>query len=359
MTDRSQTSPIIIGGVDTHKDLHVAAVVDAQDRVIATESFSTTRAGYRAMLRWMRAHGDIARVGIECTGSYGAGLMRHLDAAGIEVLEVTAGDKADRRKRGKDDTIDAEQAAHAAYARCRTVTPRAHDGMVESLRALKIARTTAVKARRVALQMIHALIVSAPEELRDQLRNMTRMQLIRTLATWRPDTTGYRDPVTATRISLKSLARRYLELHDEIADLEVPMHALVDELAPDLLARPGVGYESAAQLIITAGDNPERLACEGSFAMLCGTAPLPASSGKTTRHRLNRGGDRAANSALHMIAVSRWRIDPTTKEYVARKKAEGHSNPEILRLLKRYIAREVYYLLRNQQRAIHQGTTAA
>ena len=207
--------------------------------------------------------------------------------------------------------------------------------------------------------MIHALIVSAPEELRDQLRNMTRMQLIRTLATWRPDTTGYRDPVTATRISLKSLARRYLELHDEIADLEVPMHALGDELAPDLLARPGVGYESAAQLIITAGDNPERLACEGSFAMLCGTAPLPASSGKTTRHRLNRGGDRAANSALHMIAVSRWRIDPTTKEYVARKKAEGHSNPEILRLLKRYIAREVYYLLRNQQRAIHQGTTAA
>ena len=129
MTDRSQTSPIIIGGVDTHKDLHVAAVVDAQDRVIATESFTTTRAGYRAMLRWMRAHGDIARVGIECTGSYGAGLMRHLDAAGIEVLEVTAGDKADRRKRGKDDTIDAEQAAHAAYARCRTVTPRAHDGL--------------------------------------------------------------------------------------------------------------------------------------------------------------------------------------------------------------------------------------
>lgn len=240
MTDTA-TSPIVIGGVDTHKDLHVAAVVDAHDRVIATEAFSTTRAGYRAMLRWMRTHGDIARVGIECTGSYGAGVMRHLDQAGIEVLEVTAGDKADRRKRGKDDTIDAEQ---AAYARRRTVTPRAHDGMVESLRALKIARSTAVKARRVALQMIHALIISAPEELRDQLRNMTRMQLIRTIASWRPDATGYRDPVTATKMSLKSLARRYLELHDEIADLEIAMHALVDELAPDLLARPGVGYES-------------------------------------------------------------------------------------------------------------------
>ena len=150
-----------------------------------------------------------------------------------------------------------------------------------------------------------------------------------------------------------------MELHDEIADLETLMHALVDELAPELLARPGIGYESATQLLITAGDNPDRLRSEGSFAMLCGTAPLPASSGKTNRHRLNRGGDRAANSALHMIAVSRWRIDPSTKAYVARKRAEGHSNPEILRLLKRYIAREIYYLLRNHQRALNHTYTAA
>ena len=164
------TSPIVIGGVDTHKELHVVAVVDAYDRVLGTESFSTTRAGYRALVGWMRTFGDIARVGVECTGSYGAGLMRHLDAAGIEVLEVTSGDKADGRKRGKNDVIDAEQAAHAAYARVRTVTPRAHDGMVESLRALKIARTSAINARRVALQLIHATIISAPEELRDQLR---------------------------------------------------------------------------------------------------------------------------------------------------------------------------------------------
>lgn len=359
MKDPKSPSPVIIGGVDTHKELHVAAVVDATDTVLATESFSTTRAGYRAMLRWMRSYGDIARVGVECTGSYGAGLMRHLDTAGLDVLEVTAGDKTDRRKRGKDDTIDAEQAAHAAFARVRTVTPRAHNGMVESLRALKIVRKTAIAGRRTALQMIQALIISAPEELRDQLRNMTRMQLIRILAAWRPDLSDYRDPVTATKIALKSLARRYLELHDEIADLEVHMHALVDELAPDLLARTGIGYESATQLLITAGDNPDRLGSEGSFAMLCGTAPLPASSGKTTRHRLNRGGDRAANSALHMIAVSRWRLDPDTKVYVSRKRAEGHSNPEILRLLKRYIAREVYYLLRNQHRTINQTTTAA
>ena len=179
MKDPKSPSPVIIGGVDTHKELHVAAVVDATDTVLATESLSTTRAGYRAMLGWMRSYGDIARVGVECTGSYGAGLMRHLDTAGFDVLEVTAGDKTDRRKRGKDDTIDAEQAAHAAFARVRTVTPRAHDGMVESLRALKIVRKTAIAGRRTALQMIQALIISAPEELRDQLRTMTRMQLIR------------------------------------------------------------------------------------------------------------------------------------------------------------------------------------
>ncbi|MET3812199.1 transposase [Arthrobacter sp. UYEF3] len=231
--------------------------------------------------------------------------------------------------------------------------------MVESLRALKTARKTAVSGRRVALQMIKAQVIAAPEELHDQLRNMTRMQLIRTLAAWRPDLTGYRDPVTATKIALKSLARRYLELHDEIADLEVHMHALVDELAPELLARTGVGYESATQLLITAGDNPGRLGSEASFAMLCGAAPLPASSGMTTRHRLNRSGDRAANSALHMIAISRWRIDPTTQAFVARKRAEGHSNPEILRCLKRYLAREIYYVLRNRQRTINQVAPAA
>jgi len=254
MKDPKSPSPVIIGGVDTHKELHVAAVVDATDTVLATESLSTTRAGYPAMLRWMRSYGDIARVGVECTGSYGAGLMRHLDTAGLDVLEVTAGDKTDRRKRGKDDTIDAEQAAHAAFARVRTVTPRAHNGMVESLRALKIVRKTAIAGRRTALQMIQALIISAPEELRDQLRNMTRMQLIRILAAWRPDLSDYRDPVTATKIALKSLARRYLELHDEIADLEVHMHALVEalELADGTVGRVVGGGDLQHHLLVQA-----------------------------------------------------------------------------------------------------------
>lgn len=349
----------VVGGVDTHKDLHVAAVVDEHDRVLGTCSFATTRQGYRQMLAWMRSFGDVQRVGVESTGSYGAGLLRFIQKAGVNVLEVTAPDRHDRRRRGKNDDLDAQNAAHAAFAGRRTVTPRSRDGMVESLRVLKACRKTAVAARRVALQMIHNTIVCAPDGLRDALRNMTRMQLIRTLAAWRPDLTRYRDVEAAYRISLKSLGRRYLELHDEIADLDAMIGAIVDELAPNLVARNSIGHIGAAQLLLTAGDNPERLRSEASFAALCGVSPIPASSGKTNRHRLNRGGDRAANSALHIIAIGRLRTDPKTKAYVARRMAEGHSKLDAIRALKRYIAREVFRLIMHRQKEINQTSIAA
>src|SRR5271155_2142024 len=179
----------IVGGVDTHKDLHVAAVVDEQDRVLGTHSFATTRQGYRQMLAWMRSFGDLQRIGVESTGSYGAGLLRFMQQAGVAVLEVTTPDKQDRRRRGKNDDLDAQNAAHAAFSGQRTVTPRSRDGLIESLRGLVACRKTAVAARRVALQMIQNTIVCAPDGLRDHLRNMTRMQLIRTLASWRPGLT--------------------------------------------------------------------------------------------------------------------------------------------------------------------------
>ena len=183
----------IVGGVDTHKDLHVAAVVDEQDRILGTRSFPTTRQGYRQMLAWMLSFGELQRIGIESTGSYGAGLLRFMQQAKVVVLEVTTPDKQDRRRRGKNDDLDAQNAAHAAFAGQRTVTPRSRDGMIESLRILMACRKTAVSARRIALQMIHNTIVCAPDALRDQLRNLTRMQLVRTLASWRPDLTAYRD----------------------------------------------------------------------------------------------------------------------------------------------------------------------
>lgn len=359
MHETSNTANRIVGGVDTHKDLHVAAVVDNHDRILGTSSFAATRQGYRQMLAWMRSLGQLQRVGIESTGSYGAGLLRFLQAAGIEVLEITAPDRQDRRRRGKNDDLDAQNAAHAALAGARTVTPRTRDGMVESLRVLKACRKTAVTARRVALQMIHNTIVCAPDILRDQLRHMTRMQLVRTLAAWRPDLTAYREVEAAYRISLKSLARRYIELHDEITDLDMMIKAIVEDLAPELVARNSIGHNGAAQLLLTAGDNPERLKSEASFAALCGASPVPASSGKTVRHRLNRGGDRAANSALHIIAIGRLRTDEKTKTYVARRIAEGHSKLEAIRSLKRYIAREVFGIIMRRQQDINRTRIVA
>lgn len=338
-------SRVVVGGVDTHKDLHVAAVIDPGETVLGTGSFSTTRAGYRALIRWMRRFGDVRKVGVEGTGSYGAGIARHLSEAGVEVLEVDRPDRSDRRRKGKDDDLDAINAARAALHNRRTSTPKTKDGKVEALRVLRVTRATAVRARRNALQLLRMQIVSAPEELRDQVRNLTRMQLIRTCASWRPDPTDAADPTTATRIALKSLARRILELADEIAMLDQLIEPIVTVLAPQLLTRVGIGVEVAGQLLVTAGDNPARMRTEAGFAMLCGVAPLPASSGLTQRHRLNRGGDRQANSALHLAVVTRIRTDPRTCDYLTRRTAQGHSKLEIIRCLKRYLAREVYYLL--------------
>jgi transposase len=344
----------VVGGVDTHKDLHVAAVVDEQDRVVGSQCFAATRHGYKQMLAWMRSFGQLRRIGVEATGTYGAGLLRYMQSAGVEVLEVTTPDKHDRRKRGKNDDLDAQNAAHAAFTGRRAVTPKSRDGMIESLRVLKACRKTAVAARRVALQMIQNTIVSAPDELRETLRKMTRMQLVRTLAAWRPDLSDYRNLVSAYRITLKSLGRRYLELHDEIADLDTMIIGIIDELAPALVARNSIGHGCAGQLLLTAGDNSERLRSEASFAALCGVSPVPASSGKIIRHRLNRGGDRAANSALHIIAIGRLRTDPRTQAYMAKRIAEGHSKLEVIRCLKRYIAREVFALISHRRREINQ-----
>lgn len=335
----------VIGGVDTHQDLHTAAVVTLEGKVLGTESFSTTRAGYRAMLAWFRAHGELLRVGVESTGSYGAGIARLLAVSGVPVLEVTGPDPAARRARGKDDALDAIAAAEAARTGCRVQVAKDRGGAMEALRVLRTTRKTAVKSRRAALQQLHNTIVAAPDEVRDRVRHLTRMRRLRVCAAWRPHATRYRDPAVATKLSLKSLARRILALDKEIAALDGHIAPLVEELAPDLLALEGVGVASAGELMVAAGENPDRLRSEASFAMLCGACPLPASSGKTQRHRLNRGGNRQANSALHMIVVCRMRTDQRTRDYVDRRTREGLSKREVMRCLKRYVAREVYRVL--------------
>ena len=255
----------IIGGVDTHQDLHTAAAVSHDGTVLGTESFSTTRAGYRAMLRWFRSHGELLRVGVESTGTYGACITRHLALSGIPVLEVTGPDPASRRAKGKDDALDAISAAEAARAR-RPGPAKDRSGSVEALRVLRTTRKTAIKCRRAALQQLHNTIVAAPEEVRDQVRNLTRMQRLRTCAARRPDAVGYRDPVVATKLSLKYLARRILDLNDEIAELDRFIVPLVEELAPSLLELEGVGTENAGAVMVAVGDNPDRLRSEASFA---------------------------------------------------------------------------------------------
>lgn len=343
----AQPVRVVFGGIDTHKDIHVAAVVDSGGGLVGTASFGTTEAGYRELLGWMRSAGTLARVGVEGTGSYGAGICRHLSSAGVAVVEVNRADRSQRRRRGKSDGLDAVAAADAARTGNRTAVPKSRDGQVESVRTLRVVRASAVKARTIAFQELDQLLVTAPAQLRDRIRDLPRMKLIRSCAGWRPDTSNLTDPLTATRIALRRLARRYLALSEEIAEFDELLNPLVAELAPQLLGTVGVGTETAGQLLITFGDNPNRVHSEAAFAMLCGVAPLPASSGKTVRHRLNRGGDRQANRAIHMIALTRKRCDPATQTYVKKKTAEGHSNREATRSLKRLIAREIYYLLQS------------
>ena len=256
MTDPQAERVEIIGGVDTHQDLHTAAIVTLDGTVVGTESFSTTRAGYRAMLRWFQSHGELLRVGIESTGSYGAGITRHLALAGVPVLEVTGPDPAARRAKGKDDALDAVAAAEAARTRRRVQVAKDRSGAVEALRVLRTTRKTAVKCRRATLQQLHNTIVAAPDEVRDQVRNLTRMQRLRTCAAWRPDTIGYRDPVVATRLSLKSMARRILDLNDEIADLDRLIGPLVEELAPTLLQLEGRGHRNRRRVCRDRGREP-------------------------------------------------------------------------------------------------------
>ena len=335
----------MFGGIDTHKDTHTAALSDSAGRLLGSAVFPTTQAGYRQLVAWLGSAGTLARVGVEGTGSYGAGICRRLRLEGIEVVEVNRPDRSQRRRRGKSDALDAAAAAEAARTGNRSAVPKSRDGRVESLRVLRLTRTSAVKARTKAFQQLDQLLVTAPAQLRDQLRELSKMALIRSCAGWRPDSHNAADPTTATRIALKKLARRYLQLDAEISDSDALLDGLVAELAPQLIAVTGIGTETAGQILVTVGDNPDRVHSEAAFAMLCGVAPLPASSGKTQRHRLNRGGDRQANRALHLIAITRKRCDPRTQAYLNKKTAERHTTREATRSLKRLIAREVYYLL--------------
>lgn len=336
----------VIAGVDTHKDTHYAAVITSTGQQLEAAPFPATPAGYRALTAFITAHGPLARVGVEGTNSYGAGLARHLIAAGIEVVEVLRPSRQVRRMRGKTDQIDAYAAARTALSRTGCSTPKNGDGLVEAIRVTVVARSSAIKAGTDTTLQIRDLLVSAPDTLRSQFRDLSGSALINMLARTRDHESD--DRLTGlTRATLRTLARRIGMLDAEIAGHDRTLRRLVAEANPALLQAKGIGVICAAQLLIAAGDNPERIKGEGAFAMMCGAAPVPASSGKTIRHRLNRGGNRRANSALYHIAVVRLHSDSRTRAYAARRRAEGRTTKEIIRCLKRAIAREVYHLITN------------
>jgi transposase len=341
--DHTALTSLVTAGIDTHKDTHTAAALDASGRLLGNETFVASADGYSALVAWLRSLGPIDRVGIEGTGSYGSGLARHLREQNIQVVEVNRPNRQTRRRHGKSDPADAEAAARATLAGDAMGAPKSQDGPVEVMRLLRLQRRSAVHARTQAANQLHAVVSTAPETLRATLRELTLAALLDRSSKLRPGKAV--DLVAATRIVLRGLALRWHQLDREVALLDEQLESLVHATAPELVALRGVGVEVAGALLVAAGDNPNRLEHESSFAALCGVSPVDASSGKQHRHRLNRGGNRDANRALWVIALVRLRCDERTRKYVTRRTQEGLSKPEILRCLKRYIAREIYRII--------------
>lgn len=330
----------VTGGVDTHLDVHVAAALDPIGGLLGVESFATTAAGYRSLLDWLASFGTVELIGIEGTGSYGAGLSRFVQAAGVAVVEVNRADRAARRRSGKSDPLDAVAAARAAQSGTARGASKGRDGEVEAIRALMVAKRSARSDRIRAINQMRALVMTGPDDLRARFAHHSTAALVAEAATLRPrpgEVVGH-----ATRLALRELGRRATFLGEEIDRLNDTIKPLIAARAPSLLALSGVGPDVAAILLIAAGDHPDRLRSEASWAHLCGVAPIPASSGKIVRWRLNPAGDRQANHALWRIVLTRMSRDPRTRAYVERRTFEGLTKLETIRCLKRYVAREVY-----------------
>jgi len=345
VTAASAPPLVVIGGVDTHSDTHTVVAVDGVSGMrLGTAVFPADRGGYQGLWDWLNRFGVLGRVGIEGTGSYGAGLARFLHDRQVEVIEVNRPNRQQRRLTGKSDPIDAEQAARAVMAGTATAVPKSHNASVEAIRVLFNTRTSAVAARTAAINQLHSAVVTAPEPLRAQLRELSTAKLIAAAARLRPGD-NLADPTQATKKALRTLAGRIHHFDAEITELTHLLDPLVADRAPRLIAEFGVGTLTAAQLLITAGDNPDRLGTAEAFVALCGASPIPVSSGHTHRHRLNRGGDRQANRALYTIAITRIRSHPETQAFIQARRNANKTRKDVLRILKRYIARRLYTLL--------------
>ncbi|WUO83638.1 IS110 family transposase [Streptomyces caniferus] len=336
--------------MDTHRDTHVAAVLSSLGAVLGTEGFPATAAGYRALLEWAGGLGTVRKAGVEGTGSFGAALSRYLLSQGVEVFEVNRPDRTDRRLCGKSDPLDAQNAARAVLSGRARARAKTGDGPVQIARMYKLTKGSAVKARTQAINQIKAVLVTADPALREELAGLGNVELFRACARFADgskDDEGDEETVLqATRTTLCLLAHRIEQLTEQIQDVEHRLTRLAERHAPQLLALVGIGPDTAVTALITMGDNPERLGSDASFAALCGVSPVEHSSGARQYRRLNRGGDRQANAALHRIVQTRLRCDPRTQEYYERRIKQGKTRREIVRCLKRYAAREVFHLVK-------------
>jgi transposase len=335
----------VTGGVDTHLEFHVAAAVDANGGVLGVETFDTTTGGYRRLVAWLAGFGDIGLVGVEGTGSYGAGLARHLAGKGIAVVEVDRPNRQARHRAGKTDAVDAIAAARAALTGTASGVPKSRTGNIEAIRVLMVARRSAGEEWIAIVNQMRHIVFCAPDDIRARFIDLSPVRLAKTAAALKPRRTSGDIVRYTTLATLRELGRRALFVREQKLRLGVEMRPLLRETAPALLDVFGVGYDTAAKLLIAAGDNPHRIRSEAAWAHLCGVAPIPASSGKVQRHRLNRGGNRQANSAIYRIMLTRMSNDERTRAYIARRTAQGKTMGEIARMLKRYIAREVYKTL--------------
>lgn len=345
LPDIAPSSHVVVG-VDTHKYVHVAAVLDTTAGLQSTLSVSADRNGFERLLAWAGSFGRIIAFGIEGTGSYGASLTSFVRQHDIRVIEVSRPDRRLRRLNGKSDTLDAENAARAVLSGAATATPKAASGTAEMVRQLKVSYDTAVKARTAAMVTLKAMLIHAPDDLRANTEGKTPVTLARMFARLRPG--SLRDTSDSIRHVLRTLSRRWLSLDEEARSLDKMIHDLVQKAVPQLLEAYGISTHIAAEILIVVGDNPERIKSEAALAKLAGVSPIPASSGMTSgRYRINRGGHRQLNAAIYRAAIVRMRSHEPTKEYVARRTAEGKTKRDIVRCLKRYIIREVYRLLQH------------
>jgi transposase len=327
----------VVIGVDTHKHIHVAAVMDTIGGILATLTIATDTAGFKQLLEWATGFGKILAFGIEGTGSYGVTLTSFLRRNGHKVVEAGRPDRRSRRANGKSDTLDAENAARSVLAGFATAIPKTAD------------------ERTAAMVTMKAMLVHARDELRRETNRMTQIKLARHLASLRPRSLD--TPEDALRHALRSLARRWQNLDSEAKELSTMIEQLVTRTAPQLLEQFAIGADTAAEILIVTGDNPERIRSEAAFAKLAGISPIPTGSGMTSgKHRINHGGHRQLNAAIHRTVIVRMRFHEPTIAYVARRTAEGKSKREIIRCLKRYVIREVYHLVKANTRTGETGS---